>query len=229
MPLDEDVVRRLTLALEDATSWYDIHRQFRDLVPEGEEKQHRALVWAFAYMLISPTEVDWLAREGSPFGAMFEFAESRMPPRLEDVPDADATVWLDAFDAADDPRLRSRLGDLIWSRRFGSEPHTAARQACEALVTLSRDGDWEPMEATDGLVRALELSQEVSDAELMRVVIVRMLEVITDEMTEHEDRPGITFSLLRALVDYPKPCSRGRLPDHQGAHCRQARRRATTR
>jgi hypothetical protein len=44
MPLDEDVARRLTVALEDSTSWYDVHRQLRDLVPEGEEERHRALV-----------------------------------------------------------------------------------------------------------------------------------------------------------------------------------------
>lgn len=201
MPLEEDVARRLELALEDSMSWYDIHRQFRDVVPEGDEERHRALVWAFVYMLISPTDVDWRAREGSPFGAMFEFAEGRMPPRLEDVPDADVTVWVDAFEAVDDPRLRSRLGDLIWSRRFGPEPHLAARQACEALVALSRDGDWQPMEATEGLVRALELSQELSDAELMSVVVARTLDVIAGELAERPDRPGISFTLLRALVD----------------------------
>lgn len=201
MPLDEDLAGRLTRALEGSTSWYDIHRQFRDLVPEGEEERHRALVWAFAYMLISPTDVGWRAREGSPFGAMFEFAAGRMPPRLEDVPDADVTVWLDALEAADDPRLRSRLGDLVWSRRFGPEPHVAARQACEALVALSRDGDWQPMEATQGLVRALELSQELNDSELMHVVVAQMLDVIADELAQHSDRPGTSFSLLRALVD----------------------------
>ncbi len=205
MALDEDVAGRLSRALEGSTSWYDIHSRFRDVVPEGDEERHRALVWAFAYMLISPTDEGWRAREGSPFGAMFEFAEGRMPPRLEDVPDADATVWLDAFDAADDPRLRSRLGDLIWSRRFGSEPHTAARQACEALVALSRDGDWQPMEATEGLVRALELSQELRDAELMGIVVAQMLDVIASEIAERADRPGISFSLLRALVDLRPP------------------------
>ena len=124
-----------------------------------------------------------------------------MPPRLEDVPDADVTVWVDAFEAADDPRLRSRLGDLIWSQRFGPEPHLAARQACEALVALSRDGDWQPMEATEGLVRALELSQELSDAELMSVVVARTLDVIAGELAARPDRPGISFTLLRTLVD----------------------------
>jgi hypothetical protein len=90
--LDEDLARRLTLALEDSMSWYDVHRQLRDLVPEGDDERHQALVWSFAYMLISPIDVDWRAREGSPFGAMVEFAEGRMPPRLEDVPDADRSI-----------------------------------------------------------------------------------------------------------------------------------------
>jgi len=57
------------------------------------------------------------------------------------------------------------------------------------------------MEATEGLIRALELSQELSDTELMGVVVAQMLEVVAGELAERADRPGISFSLLRALVD----------------------------
>jgi len=129
----------------------------------------------------SPTDVDWRAREGSPFGTMFEFAEGRMPPRLADVPDGDVTAWLDAFEAATDPRLRSRLGDLIWSRRSGPEPHEAAREACQALVTLR-----ETARSAEGILRAtflekaLDLARTHGLADLTKELRVE-IQAITEE------------------------------------------------
>ncbi len=167
----------------------------------GEEGRHRALVWAFGYDLISPSDPERRAREGSPFGAMFEFAEGRMPPRLADVTESDVAVWADAFDEISDPRLQSRVGDLLWSRKAKPDPHLKARAACEALIALSRLDGWGPMETTDGLVRASELALELADDTLTRAVAERSREVILHELDHHDDRPGITFNLLRVLVD----------------------------
>jgi hypothetical protein len=206
VPLPRDLGERLQSAVDEATSWYEVYKSLREVVPEGEEPRHRALIWAFAYDLISPEETERLAREGSPFGAMFEFAEGRMPPRLADVPDTDVAVWVDAFDAVADPRLRSRVGDLLWSRKAPPEPHRKARESCDALVEVSRLEGWQPMEATEGLVRALDLARELSDETLTTKVAERMVEVIDAELSR-DDRPGISFSLLRALVDL-KPANR---------------------
>lgn len=200
VPLDPEIRERLAAVVMGATSWADIFERLRASVPDGEEPKHRALLHAFAYDLVSPEEVDRLAREGSVFGAMFEFADGRrMPPRLADVSDEDVEVWVDAFDAVDDPRLRSRVGDLLWSRRARPQPHLKGLAACEALVELSRVPDWEDLERTEGLVRALDLAHEMSNATLAAQVAERMAEVASAEL-ERADRPGIPFRLLRALV-----------------------------
>jgi len=196
--LDTDLRQRLESAVADATSWYDIFRRFRDAVPEGEELRHRALIWAFGYDLVSPSETERLDREGSVFGAMFEFAEGRVPPRLADVPKEDVDAWVDAFDAITDPRVRSRLGDLLWSLKAQPDPHLKARAACESLVELSDTDEWGPMEATEGLVRALDISREVGDDPLTARVVERAIELIDVEL-ERNDRPGIVFTLLRSL------------------------------
>jgi hypothetical protein len=201
MALDPDVQQRLEAAVAGATSWGDVFDRLRAHVPEGEEARHQALLHAFAYDLVSPDETDRLAREGSVFGAIFEFTDGRrMPPRLDDVADEDVAVWIDAFDAVNDPRLRSRIGDLLWSRKAPPSPHLKGRAACEALIELSRVPDWRAMESTEGLVRALDLARELSDAALVGQAAERMVEVASTEL-ERTDRPGIPFSVLRALTD----------------------------
>jgi hypothetical protein len=199
----DSVLAALRIALPGSESWYDIHRRIRDAVPDGEQDRYRALVWAFGYDLASPEEVDRRDREGSAFGAMMEFAEGRMPPRLGDVPAEDVAVWVEAFEAVDDPRARSRLGDLLWERRHQPRPDQWARAAVAALLALSDDPDWEPMETTQGLVRALELARSVSDAELTDLTAERMVRATRAEMTLDEHRPGIPFTLLEALVRLP--------------------------
>ena len=194
------VLTALQAALPEAESWYDIHRRIRDSVPDGEEDCYRALVWAFGYDLTRPEEIDRRDRERSAFGAMMEFAEGRMPPRLCEVPDKDVALWVDAFEAVDDPRARSRLGDLLWERRVEPRPDQRARDAARSLLVLCDDPDWEPMEAAQGLVRALELARSVSDSDLIDQTATRMVRVIREEMAVDEHRPGIPFTLLESLI-----------------------------
>lgn len=204
--LDPEIKERLLAAIADATSWYHVYKHLREQLSEDDEDHDRALIWAFRYDLVSPEETDRLAREGSVFGAMFEFGDGRMPPRLADVPNDEVAVWVEAFDAVEDPRLRSRVGDLLWSRKVQPHAHLRGQAACKALVELSHVEEWEPMETTEGLGRALDLARELSDEELTAAVAERMVEVVDAELGR-EDRPGIPFRLLRALL-YLRPPQR---------------------
>ena len=191
-------------ALERADSWYEIYSRITKAVPEGEENRYRGLVWAFGYHLIEPGNTEGRDREGSPFGAMFEFDGKRLPPRLADVPEEDVTSWVEAFEAVDNPRLRSRVGDLLWERKQQPRPDEKARAACTALVDLAADPNWEPMLSTDGLVRALELAKSLSDETLRETVVEAMVKTTADELQSEHNRPGIPFSLLGPLVDLPE-------------------------
>lgn len=201
--LDEEMQQALVSALAGAFSWYEVHAGIRKAVPDGHDDGYRALVWAFGYDLMGVEQVERREREGSAFGAMFEFAEGRMPPRLAEVPPKDVAVWRLAFDAVEDPKARSRLGDLLWERRVEPRPDQKARGAIGALLELSTDPTWEEMESTQGLARALELARSVSDDELVGRVVEQIEEAVREEMAVEEHRPGIPFTLLRALVDLP--------------------------
>jgi hypothetical protein len=202
---DQEIRDSLEQAMKGADSWFAIYDALRSLVPEGSEERYQPLVWAFAFDLLGPEEVERREREGSAFGAMIELGDGRrLPPKLAEVPEGTAEAWAEAYEAIEEPRSRSRLGDLLWEAHVEPRPDLKARSAVEALVELSEAEDWEPMESTNGLVRALELSQRLSDQQLAQQVIMRMGSVIREEMAVEEERPGIPFTLLRALVDLPE-------------------------
>ena len=197
------MVELVERALLDAGSWYEIYARIEKAVPEGQEAAYRSAVWAFGYLLLTPDQIENREREGSPFGAMWEFDGKRLPPRLADVPDEDVGTWLTLFDAIDEPRSRSRIGDLLWERKAPPRPDQKARAAVAALLELAIDGTWEPLESTHGLVRALEVTMSLSDQELQRRAVETMVKAIKVELESEHDRPGIPFSLLRPLVDLP--------------------------
>lgn len=211
MPSDDsdDLLRS---ALEGADSWFSIYSRLLELISEGDELNHRALVWAFGYMLIGPSDTEHRQREGSPFGALFEFESGRLPPRLEEVPEDEVVRWREAYDAVDDPRARSRLGDLLWCRRSLPRPDLAGRTAARALLALAGDPSWNAMERTDGLVRALEIARELSDKELEGDAVTHVVAAIRGELETTDERPGISYSLLRALVELPASSRPSELP-----------------
>ena len=56
------------------------------------------------------------------------------------------------------------------------------------------------MEATQGLVRALELARSVTDSDLIDQTATRMAGVVREEIAVDEHRPGIPFTLLESLI-----------------------------
>lgn len=203
MGLPDGVRERLEEAAAEADSWFAIYSKLRELISEGEQQIYRGLVWAFCFDLIGPADPERRLREGSPFGAFIEFEDGRMPPRLEDVPDQDVESWRNAFEAFDDPRIISRLGDLLWERRDQPRPDEKARRACKALLALADLEQWSVMETTEGLVRALEISRAISDPKLTGQTVARMARETETELAVGSERPGVMFSLLSALVDLP--------------------------
>lgn len=208
MPEPDQTLERLAEAAAAGDSWFAIYSKLRELAPDGEELAHRGLIWAFAYDLIHPNDPARRLREGSAFGAFMEFEDGRIPPRLGDVPEQDVASWRGALDETEDPKLVSRLGDLLWERREQPRPDMAARRACSALLSLADAEDWSSMEKTDGLIRALEISSELSDLDLEGQAVTAIVKQVDVELATSADRPGVTFNLLRALVELP----RGRRP-----------------
>jgi hypothetical protein len=194
----------LTDAIAGATSFFDIYEELRKNAPERREEEIRSLVWAYGYDFVSPDDAERREREGSPFGAMFEFDGRRMPPRLGDVPVEEVEIWQLAFEGVEDDRVGARLGDLLWERKVAPRPDLKARSAARSLMALAALADWEPMESTDALIRALELARSVADQDLICEVAEQCAAVIRTETADlAQDRPGIPLTLLGGLMAVP--------------------------
>ncbi len=143
-------------------------------------------------------------REQAPYGPMMEFDDRRFPQRLSEVDEGVLGTWATSFDAIEDPRLRSRMGDLLWLRRWGERPDLYAREATTAMVSLSQDTSWPEMERVRVIVRAMEISIEIADSALQRKVADRIVGAAEVELGTNSERPGISLRLIDALMMLPE-------------------------
>ena len=203
--LSQALFEWLTAALPGTGSHYDVSERLRESMPPDPSDEHRLLMAAFGYHLLDRSQVENREREQGPYGPMMEFSDRRFPPRLSDIEPSGLDVWAAAYEEVDDPRARSRLGDLLWLRKLRPRPDAFARGAAAAMGELSQDATWEDMERTDALTRAIELSREVRDADLRQRITKRTVEVIAEELDSSSERPGITLRLLESLMSLPGP------------------------
>ena len=198
--LSNDLLAWLESALPAAEGHSEISGRLTNTVEGEPSDTQRDLVSAFGYHLFDRSQRENREREGAPYGPMIEMGGRRFPARLDEASSDTLSVWKDAYEAIDDPRSRSRLGDLLWLRKTKPRPDQFARGACAAFLALSRDETWRDMEKTFALLRALELGRELRDQTLTREVVVRIVDATTIKLDSDGDRPGIALRLIESLV-----------------------------
>ncbi len=196
------ILDRLKTALVEADSWLTVETNLRRAVPEGEEDGHRALVFAFGYMLYH--EPQRRADEG-PFAAAIVTDQGQFPPPLAEIAADDLETWEAAATEIDDPISRSRLHDLLWERRHGERPDMHARSAADAYVSVSENESWHRIERVDCLTRALELAQAVGDDARARHAIDPIVNFAQSDLASEDPSAGVVLTLLGvvALLDDP--------------------------
>src|SRR5450755_1572669 len=107
-----------------AIDWFGMVRK----VQEAGAGDAIALAAAFMYMPVAADDDARRERYG-PLGPALEFGNRVTPTPVAEAPAEWVTDWLDAFQQLRDPVARSRLADLLWLRRAGAAPHTAAMAA----------------------------------------------------------------------------------------------------
>lgn len=200
----DEMLTWLTAALVDQGSYSEICNELQRGAPKDPSYDPGALVSAFGYHLLERSQTEGREREQAPYGPMMEFDDQRFPQRLSDVDEGVLATWATAFDAIEDPRLRSRMGDLLWLRRCGERPDLYAREATIAMVSLSQDTTWREMERIRVIVRAMEISIEIGDSALQQKVADRIVGAAEVELGTNSERPGISLRLIDALMMLPE-------------------------
>jgi hypothetical protein len=163
----------------------------------SDEDPIRALQAALEYHLVIEQE----NRRGyGPFGPMMEMGGTIHPAPLAEMRSDAVDLWARAAPLAAVPLVQARFADLLWERRYGDRPPEWAGLAVDQYVAAPASGFGEPMELTEGLQRALELSIQLKDAPRLEEA-VRAAVTLARETMDGEDRiPGVPLRLIDSLA-----------------------------
>lgn len=97
--------------------------------------------------------------DGDRFGPMLTFeGGATVPAPLSEIPDETCAVWAAVVGFATSPRVRARLHDLLFERRWGDVGSHGAG-AIQAYIEDAALIDLPSLRAADGLRRAYDLSR----------------------------------------------------------------------
>ena len=179
---------------------------FNDKVDAHDSPSAQAVQSMLGYRLVDASDQSARKRYEGPFAPDIEFQDRVFPPYLKDLSDRDdiRSIWRDLSGLVESPEIRARLHDLLW---VTERDHRDARGAIENYLTAAAQANGDEssvkrrLDAVDGLVRAYELSREISDPDLGQRVSVRATEVLSSELKRQDSHsPGVWMRLLGLLA-----------------------------
>jgi hypothetical protein len=134
------------------------------------------------------------------FGPMFTFeGGATVPAPLPEVPDDTCSLWAAVADHATHPRVRARLHDLLFERKWPDiGGHAAA--AVEAYLEDVADIDPPSQRTVDGLRRSHHLARLTRREDLAARVTAALLGAAAVSIDDAEPKPGVALRLLEVLV-----------------------------
>ena len=134
------------------------------------------------------------------FGPMFTFeGGATVPAPLSDVPDDTCSLWAAVAEHSTHPRVRARLHDLLFERKWPDVgAHAAA--AVEAYLEDAADIDPPSQRTVDGLRRSHHLARLIRRDDLGARVTAALLGAVADSIDDPESKPGVALRLVEVLV-----------------------------
>ena len=198
---------------DDADAQFRIDRvqeRLQDLAKvESQDLTLRALANACAYRLVDENdESPGAYRCFAPMSVLRQDDGdlSVYPTPLDRVEDEILGTWgACARDESLHPLVRSRLADLLWTRRHDRRCRwfTVAVQSYLDLATT----DIEVGEQLGGLCRAVAISRESNHEDLMGGPLAALRQIARRSLDTAEDQYGIVAIALQTLVANEQPCS----------------------
>ena len=138
---------------------------------------------------------------GGRFGPMATFTDgTSVPAPLAEIPDEACEVWAGVVDHATHPRVRARLHDLLFERRWGNVGAHAA-DAIHAYIEEVAPIDPPSQRTVDGLARAHELATLTKRRDMADRATAELLRTSEASLDDPKPKPGVALRLLRVLVD----------------------------
>jgi hypothetical protein len=135
------------------------------------------------------------------FGPMATFTDgTSVPALLAEIPDETCEIWDGVVNHATHPRVRARLHDLLFERRWGNVGAHAAG-AIHAYLEEVAPIDPPSQRTVDGLARAHELATMTKRRDMAGRAAAELLRASEASLDDFEPKPGVALRLLRVLVD----------------------------
>jgi len=196
----DELAARVGEAAAGANTALEVAGALHEAAGEPGEDPIGTLICAFNYDLVSQRNRDRRRQHGV-FAPIAEWDGGQFPPPLGDIDDDWLITWAEVADRGEASVVVSRLNDLLWERKFGDRPDERARRAIDSYLAM-RTSD-EPMVAPDALIRALELSRALGDAERAAEIAKLMVEYAEASIKAEEWEPGVALILIEALMELP--------------------------
>src|SRR5258706_857068 len=197
------VVELLEKIAKSSENWDAIATSLRAQVVEDPSNPLWKFRFAFHDMYVADPKSDYRGRYG-PFAPIIELNDGRVyPPPLSTIDDESISSWNDVLEKTTSPLIRSRLADLLWVRNWGRRPDLCAQQAIDSYLQFAKGNKIE-FEHVNSLIRALELAKEINHTDKKMAVVVEILGATIKELNSGTDRPGISLTLIEALMSLPK-------------------------
>lgn len=185
---------------------HSVSDKIREGTPGGHEEEAKPFVFAFGYMDVPGRRDELRATAGGPFAPAMEMNGMSFPPPWEKFGKSEQLAIADYIDPDKSAVARARLNDILWEKRHGDEPHLYARAAIEGYLDLLAESDWADVRKSDAISRAVELADQLNDAELIERTINAAIKH-SDEAIDDTSRwnPGVPMFAMRELVGLDRP------------------------
>lgn len=143
---------------------------------------------------------------GERFGPMLTFeGGATVPAPLSEISDETCASWATVVGVATHPRVRARLHDLLFERRWGDVGSHGAG-AIRAYIEDAELIHPPSLRSADALRRAYDLARRMRRDDLVARVTAELVRVAGSSIDDPDPKPGVALRLIDVLVD-------GRSPD----------------
>lgn len=138
---------------------------------------------------------------GERFGPMVTFeGGGSVPAPLAEIPNETCELWEAVLVHAEHPRVRARLHDLLFERRWG-EVGVHLAEAAEAYLEDAAGSNPPSLHAVDALRRTDHLARLGRKNDLLDRVTAEITRAAGASIDDAEPKPGVTLRLIEVLVD----------------------------
>lgn len=197
---NEQIPKLLDKIALQADSYHAIGANLREQKPDTPEHPLWVFIYAFEYIYIEVTNVDYRKRYGI-YGPWIELENRVFPPPLNTLQENQFSLIESVLKTSENSLVRSRLSDLLWVARWGESPHLLASIAIDEYLILHNKG-LSDFENASILIRALEIAREINQKK--EQCIKAITEASKKEILQNKKQPGISLRLIQSLLNLPK-------------------------